>query len=78
MQSTPPEINIKVEAWNDARRRDALSDYRLAVLLLNGRNNSKNFPSFEKFYPEAREPNAPSNLEEMKKEGARVGMRVPV
>jgi len=48
LASTPPEINIKIEAWNDARRRDAVRDYNFAVLL----TNPQKFPSFERFYPE--------------------------
>lgn len=52
LHSTPPEINLKIEAWNDGRRREAARDYSFAVLLLNGRNEPKKFPSFERYYPE--------------------------
>jgi hypothetical protein len=52
LKSTPPEINIKVEAWNDARRREASRDYELGILISIGINDPKKFPRFEKFYPE--------------------------
>jgi len=52
LRSTPPEINWKVEAWNDRRRADAHRDYNFAILLVGGWHKPEKFPSFERFYPE--------------------------
>jgi hypothetical protein len=52
LHCTPPEINIKIEAWNDARRAEAQRDYRFLVAHLTGYHDPKKFPSFERFYPE--------------------------
>lgn len=52
LESTPVEINWKIEAWNDARRAEAQRDYRFILTLLNGRNKPDAFPSFQRFYPE--------------------------
>ena len=53
LHTTPPEINIKIAAYNDKLRWDKKRDYNLAVLLLNGRNEPANrFPTFARFYPE--------------------------
>jgi hypothetical protein len=50
--STPPEINIKIEAWNSERKREAMRDYTFIVTMATAMNAPKKFPSFERFYPE--------------------------
>jgi hypothetical protein len=55
LHCTPPEINIKIDSWNDAKRYDADRDYRFIVTLLNGHNAPEKFPSFSRFYPEVLE-----------------------
>lgn len=78
LRSTPPEINWRIQAWNDLRRYEARRDYDFAILLLNGRNDPKKFPKFEKFYPEKpQESDAEREDREMRKHGRAVGMRVP-
>jgi hypothetical protein len=52
LHSTPPEINIKIEAWNDARRMEKLRDYEAIKLSGWAYHDPKNFPSFTEFYPE--------------------------
>jgi hypothetical protein len=52
LASTPPEINIKIDAWNAARRRDALRDYNLVTLFAIAVNNPSKLPEFNRFYPE--------------------------
>jgi len=52
LRSTPPEINIKIEAWNASQRRAAQRDYNFVVLMATAWHSPKKFPSFERFYPE--------------------------
>lgn len=52
LHATPPEINVKIEAWNEDRKRDATRDYASIVALLNGHKDPKKFPTFDRFYPE--------------------------
>lgn len=75
LRSTPPEINWKIEARNDARRDVAMRDYNFALLLLNGHNNPKKFPKFETFYPEKQ--SSINEDQEMRRQAAAVGMRIP-
>jgi len=52
LHSTPPEISIKIEAWNDARRREKVRDYEAIKLSGWAYHDPKKFPSFTEFYPE--------------------------
>ena len=58
LRSTPPEINIKIEAWNEARHVKAADDYALASLIRVGMGSvfskETKYPRFEAFYPEAK------------------------
>lgn len=64
MRATPPEINIKIEAWNTGQRRAAQRDYNFVVLMATAWHSPKKFPSFEQFYPEKILVNKPiSNAE---------------
>jgi hypothetical protein len=57
LRSTPPEINWKIEAWNDARTTKAADDYasvsllRTAVASLFDKDTK--FPGLKEFCPEA-------------------------
>jgi hypothetical protein len=57
LRSTPPEINWKIEAWNDARITKTADDYasvsllRTAVASLFDKDTK--FPSLKEFCPEA-------------------------
>jgi hypothetical protein len=74
LESTPPEINIKIESWNDACRRDAEREYRFAILLLNGHNEPKSFPRFDRYYPEkVSEPPRDEQLENAMKIAKELG-----
>jgi hypothetical protein len=52
LRSTPPEINIKVDAWKAARKAEAIRDYNLASIIVTGFRSPEKFPPFARFYPE--------------------------
>ena len=78
MHSTPPEISIKIEAWNDARRREKLRDYEAVKLSVWAYNSPKDFPSFAHFYPEKVAP-PPKELPAVTDQDAKrdIAMMVP-
>lgn len=53
LELTPREINWMIQAHNSERKERNRDIYNLAVLVANGINAPKKFPSFEKFYPDA-------------------------
>jgi hypothetical protein len=76
LELTPGEINIKFQARNEAKREAARRDYNFAVLLLNGRNEPKKFPSFKKFYPE--QINEINDRREMRRQAGIIKMPLPL
>ena len=65
-----------MEALNDSKREAARRDYNFAILLLNGRNEPKKFPSFKKFYPE--EINEINDKREMRRQAGIIKMPLPL
>jgi hypothetical protein len=80
LRSTPPEINWKIEAWNECQARNDRDIYELGTLVFLAQNNPKHFPkSLSKFRPSRTvEKLDDRDKQAMKEEGAKIGMRVPV
>jgi hypothetical protein len=55
LELTPGELNLKAEAWNDARRDEARRDYRLITYHAIAWHQPEKLPPFERFYPEVDE-----------------------
>jgi hypothetical protein len=80
LRSTPPEINWKIDAWNESQARNDRDIYELGTLVFLAQNNPKHFPkSLSKFRPSRIiEKSDARKRQAMKEEGAKIGMRVPV
>lgn len=80
LRSTPPEINIKIEAWNEARHVKAADDYALASLIRVGVGSvfskETKYPRFEAFYPETAniKPRKDPELEQAKGAAEALGL----
>jgi hypothetical protein len=80
LDTTPVEINWKIEAWNERKWLRDADIYDLAWMTALAANNPKKFPkTLQAFRPSriAKEIDD-SDRQAMKEEGAKIGMRVPV
>jgi len=80
LESTPVEISWKIDAWEIAQARNDRDIYDLGSLVAIAFNNPKHFPkSLSKFRPsQITKKIDDQERRAMKREGAKVGMRVPV
>ncbi|MBT0160582.1 hypothetical protein G4O51_11440 [Candidatus Bathyarchaeota archaeon A05DMB-2] len=49
LELTPAEINVKVRAYNKARKQQLADLWNLGMLVALGVNSPKDYPNFEKF-----------------------------
>lgn len=56
LHSTPPEINIKVEAYNDAKDELIAHNWQLGQLVAIAVNNPKEYPRLETLLPKPKKP----------------------
>jgi len=73
LRSTPQEIAWKLEAYNETRNEQIALNWQLGQLIGYAFHDPKHYPALSKFIHEK----ANVNDEEMRRQAANIGLRIP-